>query len=222
MVTREYLKKQHAINEEEAAETAQEENTESYTNTGESVKCDLDGKETGKVDFEKDAKQARVNRENLNMNVPQNNRSAIDRGANNKYDKDRSHLIFEHPNMKVPKDDGNEEIDHFDPGRDSNEADFKGKSTLKGSDNYSVYDPSQINQSNSYSVSQSTQSKAALIAKHLNTGKIDLDATVDVDDEDDMDGFRPHILHHPHSPCPIAMVNRRPTGSGCPTPRLFN
>jgi hypothetical protein len=32
-------------------------------------------------------------------------------------------------------------------------------------------------------------------------------------DDDFLGDFCPHILHEPHKPVPIAMVNRRPTGS---------
>ncbi|KAI0317533.1 hypothetical protein OF83DRAFT_1171920 [Amylostereum chailletii] len=52
---------------------------------------------------------------------------------------------------------------------------------------------------------------AAGIAMHLNFGKLDLEATVK--DSDILNEFRPHILHEPHAPCPMAMVNRQPIGT---------
>ena len=38
-------------------------------------------------------------------------------------------------------------------------------------------------------------------------------ATLPGDDNETWDDFRPHILHDPHDPVPIAIVNRWPTGS---------
>ncbi|KAI0050745.1 hypothetical protein FA95DRAFT_1535710 [Auriscalpium vulgare] len=54
---------------------------------------------------------------------------------------------------------------------------------------------------------------AAEIARRLNIGKNDLAATVEDGDGSVLSDFRPHILHEPHAPCPIAMVNRNPTGT---------
>jgi hypothetical protein len=57
----------------------------------------------------------------------------------------------------------------------------------------------------------SNQSRLARISKRLNTNlqstKGTLPETVEVAD------FRPHILHAPHKPFPIALVNRKPRGS---------
>jgi hypothetical protein len=53
---------------------------------------------------------------------------------------------------------------------------------------------------------------AAEVAKRLNIGKVQLDATVE---DAGVADFKPYILHQPHPPCPIAMVNRKPAGSEC-------
>ncbi|KAI0035523.1 hypothetical protein K488DRAFT_43117 [Vararia minispora EC-137] len=58
---------------------------------------------------------------------------------------------------------------------------------------------------------------AAQVAERLNIGRVKLDATVE---DAGVADFRPYILHKFHSPCPIAMVNRKPTGS--PGHRLNN
>jgi hypothetical protein len=49
------------------------------------------------------------------------------------------------------------------------------------------------------------------ITSHLNEGNPK--AAAATDDYSIMKDFRPHILHRPHKPCPIAMVNRQPRGS---------
>ncbi len=41
----------------------------------------------------------------------------------------------------------------------------------------------------------------------------EVDSTTQGSDGDFLGDFCPHILHEPHIPVPIAMVNRRPTGS---------
>ena len=38
------------------------------------------------------------------------------------------------------------------------------------------------------------------------------EAWATVEDSDDLDNFRPHVIHQPHDPFPIAMVCRRPHG----------
>lgn len=54
-------------------------------------------------------------------------------------------------------------------------------------------------------------SRVELITAHLNAQNITMKGTAT--DDDSMDEFRPHILHAPHGPVPIAMVNRMPKGS---------
>lgn len=54
-------------------------------------------------------------------------------------------------------------------------------------------------------------SRVELITAHLNAQNISMKGTAT--DDDSMDEFRPHILHAPHGPVPIAMVNRMPKGS---------
>lgn len=51
------------------------------------------------------------------------------------------------------------------------------------------------------------------ITTHLNEGNSE--ATATTEDESLVKDFRPHILHQPHKPCPMAMVNRKPRGSKC-------
>ncbi|VDC06870.1 unnamed protein product [Peniophora sp. CBMAI 1063] len=60
----------------------------------------------------------------------------------------------------------------------------------------------------SHSVSSSSVT-AADVAKRLNIGKVQLDATVE---DAGVADFQPYILHRAHAPCPIAMVNRKPSG----------
>lgn len=38
------------------------------------------------------------------------------------------------------------------------------------------------------------------------------EAWATVEDSDELDNFRPHIVHKPHDPFPIAMCNRKPHG----------
>ncbi|KAF8901340.1 hypothetical protein CPB84DRAFT_1708437 [Gymnopilus junonius] len=54
--------------------------------------------------------------------------------------------------------------------------------------------------------------KLAAITKHLNT-TLQPDTKATLPDGVDMEDFSPHILHAPHDPFPIAMVNRRPRGA---------
>jgi hypothetical protein len=39
------------------------------------------------------------------------------------------------------------------------------------------------------------------------------EALATVEDNDQLDDFSPHVIHQPHKPFPIAMVNRKPHGS---------
>jgi phosphatidylserine/phosphatidylglycerophosphate/cardiolipin synthase-like enzyme len=48
-------------------------------------------------------------------------------------------------------------------------------------------------------------------AELLDAGEVD--CTAQSSDDDFLDDFFPHILHEPHKPVPIAMVNRGPTGT---------
>ncbi|KAF8879984.1 hypothetical protein CPB84DRAFT_1851962 [Gymnopilus junonius] len=54
--------------------------------------------------------------------------------------------------------------------------------------------------------------KLAAITQHLNT-TLQPDTKATLPEGVDMDNFSPHILHGPHDPFPIAMVNPRPRGS---------
>ena len=54
---------------------------------------------------------------------------------------------------------------------------------------------------------------ASKISDHLNAGNMEFDPTVD--DDETITAFQPHILHKPHKPFPVAMVNRYPKGSKC-------
>jgi hypothetical protein len=49
---------------------------------------------------------------------------------------------------------------------------------------------------------------------HADAGALS-EAWATVEDSDHLDTFAPHVLHKPHKPFPIAMVNRRPHGSEC-------
>jgi len=55
-------------------------------------------------------------------------------------------------------------------------------------------------------------SRIAAITKHLNT-TLQPDTKATLPDGVDMEDFAPHIIHAPHDPFPIAMVNRRPRGA---------
>ncbi|KIM79061.1 hypothetical protein PILCRDRAFT_823914 [Piloderma croceum F 1598] len=54
--------------------------------------------------------------------------------------------------------------------------------------------------------------KLLAITKHLNTN-LQPDTKATLPDGVDMEDFSPHIIHKPHAPFPIAMVNRKPRGS---------
>ncbi|KZP08421.1 phospholipase D active site motif protein [Athelia psychrophila] len=54
--------------------------------------------------------------------------------------------------------------------------------------------------------------KLLAITKHLNTN-LQPDTKATLPDGVDMEDFSPHIVHAPHAPFPIAMVNRKPKGS---------
>lgn len=51
----------------------------------------------------------------------------------------------------------------------------------------------------------------AEISKHLNAGNMDVLGTAE--DDNALEDFSPHIMHQPHKPFPMAMVNRHPRGS---------
>lgn len=53
--------------------------------------------------------------------------------------------------------------------------------------------------------------RVAAITKHLNAANLHEQGTAP--DDEYLDDFKPHILHSPHAPVPIAMVNRAPRGS---------
>jgi len=55
-------------------------------------------------------------------------------------------------------------------------------------------------------------SKLAAITKHLNT-TLQPDTKATLPEGVDMEDFKPHIIHAPHDPFPIAMVNRKPRGA---------
>lgn len=66
------------------------------------------------------------------------------------------------------------------------------------------------------SSSSGRRSRVEAITKHLNGHRLKTLGTVE--DDDSMDDFQPHIMHAPHDPVPIAMVNRPPRGSEYRTP----
>lgn len=49
------------------------------------------------------------------------------------------------------------------------------------------------------------------LSKRFNAGALS-EAWATVEDSDDLDQFRPHVVHAPHDPFPVAMVCRRPHG----------
>lgn len=51
----------------------------------------------------------------------------------------------------------------------------------------------------------------AALTEHLNAATLHVEGTAK--DDGNLDDFRPHILHAPHSPVPMALVNRVPRGS---------
>jgi hypothetical protein len=57
-------------------------------------------------------------------------------------------------------------------------------------------------------------------AELLDAGEVDSAAHCSTDDF--LDDFFPHLLHEPHVPVPIAMVNRGPTGSEPFVPQLMS
>ncbi|KDR78755.1 hypothetical protein GALMADRAFT_244306 [Galerina marginata CBS 339.88] len=54
--------------------------------------------------------------------------------------------------------------------------------------------------------------KLSAITKHLNT-TLQPDTKATLPDGVDLEDFQPHIIHKPHDPFPIAMVNRKPRGA---------
>ncbi|KAF7968391.1 hypothetical protein HWV62_30667 [Athelia sp. TMB] len=56
------------------------------------------------------------------------------------------------------------------------------------------------------------EGKLKAITKHLNTN-LQPDTKATLADGVDMEDFSPHIVHAPHAPFPIALVNRKPKGS---------
>ena len=56
----------------------------------------------------------------------------------------------------------------------------------------------------------SENSRVSAITKHLNAAILNECGTVK--DDELTDEFQPHIIHVPHKPVPIALVNRSPTG----------
>jgi hypothetical protein len=69
---------------------------------------------------------------------------------------------------------------------------------------------SPISDSNSRGVGNGLVSSSET-AELLDAGEVD--SAIQDSDDDFLGDFFPHILHEPHIPVPIAMVNRRPTGS---------
>lgn len=53
--------------------------------------------------------------------------------------------------------------------------------------------------------------RISAVTAHLNAATLHEQGTAE--DSDQLDDFRPHILHSPHSPVPMVMVNRVPRGS---------
>ncbi|KAL5511953.1 hypothetical protein ACEPAH_5172 [Sanghuangporus vaninii] len=69
----------------------------------------------------------------------------------------------------------------------------------------------EVLRSEADSSSSGRRSRAEAITKHLNGHKSKVLGTVE--DDDSLDDFQPHIIHSPHDPVPIAMVNRLPKGT---------
>lgn len=74
-------------------------------------------------------------------------------------------------------------------------------------------DPSASSSSFASNSKSDSDSRVEAITRHLNAATLHEKGTAQ--DDDSMDEFRPHILHKPHPPCPMAMVNRAPRGSKC-------
>ena len=55
----------------------------------------------------------------------------------------------------------------------------------------------------------------SLSERHTSKNNASNGTTLPDDGTETWDDFRPHILHDPHDPVPIAIVNRWPTGSKC-------
>ncbi|KAI0061253.1 hypothetical protein BV25DRAFT_770703 [Artomyces pyxidatus] len=153
-------------------------------------------------------------------------------------DKQRSQLIADHPNMKVPshsQSDLTDQAQSAPAGADGSarpgvqDRGVPGGSAPPPGDNAGSNPVALDDHTRDANVEIAASSKAddkgiterrvsgrsggaAGIAEHLNAGNIVLEATVD-DDDDLLSDFRPHILHEPHPPCPIAMVNRNPVGT---------
>jgi hypothetical protein len=49
--------------------------------------------------------------------------------------------------------------------------------------------------------------------RHTDATGVLSEAIATVEDNDQLDDFSPHVVHQPHKPFPIAMVNRKPHGS---------
>jgi phosphatidylserine/phosphatidylglycerophosphate/cardiolipin synthase-like enzyme len=49
------------------------------------------------------------------------------------------------------------------------------------------------------------------LSKRFNAGALS-EAWATVEDSDEFDNFRPHVIHKPHDPFPVAMACRRPHG----------
>ncbi|KAL5533428.1 hypothetical protein ACEPAF_5204 [Sanghuangporus sanghuang] len=69
----------------------------------------------------------------------------------------------------------------------------------------------EVSRSEAGSSSSGRRSRAEAITKHLNGHKLKILGTVE--DNDSLNDFQPHIMHSPHDPVPIAMVNRLPKGT---------
>lgn len=138
-------------------------------------------------------------------------------GADDKGVPEDEHLIGQHPQMNVPTADESKQHDQRDgaQGKDNTDVQADGSDAFEGqTGNDSIgAQPTDTNGSDDVKPKSKEEKKnlAAAIAQHLNAGNIDLSASAA--DDDTMGEFRPHILHAPHDPVPIAMVNRPPIGS---------
>lgn len=115
--------------------------------------------------------------------------------------------------MKVPTADESKQHDEADGNIAGNSAD--GADTGAGTDAAQQGNEAPGQQSHDGVADggekKTNENLAAAIAQHLNAGDTDLEASAA--DDETMGEFRPHILHAPHDPVPIVMVNRPPTGS---------
>ncbi|KDQ09583.1 hypothetical protein BOTBODRAFT_178962 [Botryobasidium botryosum FD-172 SS1] len=148
-------------------------------------------------------------------------------------------LIGQHPAMNVPSQGESEAVrdKHRDANADANSNNNNNDQQLNGngngaatatngssqqakphggSDSPPTVDGQNDGQTPAPSLSPSNKSRGAEITKLLNAdGKYD--ATTAPNDEASLDDFMPHIMHEPHDPVPIAMVNRHPQGKPCNT-----